>query len=132
MAASTATGPNGERWEPSEAELSDAVLSLAVLRGWRVHHCRPGLDRRGRWKTAIQGEPGFPDLVLARRGRVLFWEVKTRRGLVAAPQLAWALALGSSGREEVDWALLSGGEGCYAVVRPVRWQDGSVARVLAG
>ena len=50
----------------SESALLDAVLALAKLRGWRAHHCRAALTAKG-WRTPVQGDAGFVDLVLARR-----------------------------------------------------------------
>jgi hypothetical protein len=53
----------------SEASFLSAVVDYARLKGWRVHHQRPAYER-GRYRSAIQGDSGFPDLVLARRGRI--------------------------------------------------------------
>jgi hypothetical protein len=78
----------------SEAELMEAVIRAARLHGWLVHHDRPGLDRRGRWRTAVQGDAGFPDLVLARAGVVLVVECKSATGRLDPAQRAWLLATG--------------------------------------
>ncbi len=56
-----------------------SVLAMARALGWRAYHTR---DSRG-------SEPGFPDVVLARRGRVIFAELKTESGRVTRPQLEW-------------------------------------------
>lgn len=81
----------------SEQELLDFVLDLAALQGWRVHHDRPARVAEG-WRTAISGNKGFPDLALARRGVVLFRELKGydargRLGKATADQIAWGQAI---------------------------------------
>lgn len=72
----------------TEDELLSAIIEAAGLMGWRVHHDRGKLNQ-GR----TQGHPGFPDLVLARRGRVLFLELKSEAGRQTEDQLRWALEL---------------------------------------
>ncbi|BCW96778.1 MAG: VRR-NUC domain-containing protein [Fimbriimonadales bacterium] len=88
----------------SEQEFQRTLLELARLKGWRVHHTRPALDRRGRWLTPIQGDAGFPDLVLARGGRVLFVELKREGRRPSPQQQAWLDALaGCAGVEVYVW-----------------------------
>lgn len=81
----------------NEAEFQQAVIDIAKLRGWRVAHFRPARTAKG-WRTPVQGHAGFPDLVLARRGRVLFIELKSDKGRITADQLAWAKELGEAFR----------------------------------
>lgn len=81
----------------SEAEFQQAVIDLAHSRGWLVAHFRPARTSKG-WRTAITGDPGFPDLVLARNGprggcRVLFIELKTETGRWTEAQQVWARRL---------------------------------------
>jgi hypothetical protein len=76
-----------------ERDFQRAVVELARLCGWRVFHARPALTRRGRWLTPIQGDAGFPDLVLVRAGRVIFAELKRVGGKLTAEQQAWLDAL---------------------------------------
>lgn len=114
-----------------EAELLGAVVEMARLFKWQVHHDRPARTQQG-WRTAIIGHAGFPDLVLARQGRILFFEVKTMRGVLEAPQGRWAVALGGSGVEERDWERVLDGSGSYAVLRPAHWRSGMVEAVLRG
>lgn len=73
----------------SEADLQTAVLDLCRLRHVLVHHCRPSLTQSGRWATAIQGDGGFPDLVLAGTRGVLFRELKSAGGRLSPQQRAW-------------------------------------------
>lgn len=81
----------------TEADFTQAVIELATYRRWKVTHFRPARTMRG-WATPVQGDPGFPDLVLARRGDVIFAELKTEKGRVTQAQAAWATALGSQYR----------------------------------
>ena len=50
----------------TESEFQSQVIEIAKYRGWKVMHQRPAMIRTGRWVTAIEGDAGFPDLVLAR------------------------------------------------------------------
>lgn len=71
----------------TEDELLQAITEAATYLGWRWHHVRRS-D-----KAIQQGHSGFPDLVLARNGRVLFLELK-RQGQFARPdQAAWIEAV---------------------------------------
>ena len=103
----------------SERDLLDAVVECACALGWLVHHDRPGMDRRGRWRTAIQGHPGFPDLVLVRPPRVLLVELKAERGDLTEWQNEWVVALAACPGVEVY------------VWWPNDWMSGEIERVLA-
>jgi len=90
----------------SEKELQANVVSLAKLLGWFVYHT---YDSR-------RCEPGFPDLVLVRDGRVIFAELKRERGRLTVHQKAWAERLREcmgvevyvwrpSNWNDIEWAL---------------------------
>lgn len=87
----------------TEAEFQRRVMDYATLRGWRVWHPRPARTHAG-WRTAAEGHPGLPDLVLARAGTVLLVELKSEKGKPTADQAAWLAA--SDGRlwRPSDWA----------------------------
>lgn len=93
---------------PTERDCQDAIVEGAQLLGYLVHHCRPARTDHG-WATPIQGDAGFPDLVLAHRdaGVVVFLELKrpAHPGGAVRPrpdQLAWQTALARGGvRAEV-------------------------------
>lgn len=70
----------------TEADLLDAVTKAATFLGWRWMHIR-------RSDGVTMGHSGFPDLVMARRGRALFLELKSVRGSVTPDQSAWLEAL---------------------------------------
>lgn len=88
----------------TEQAFQRAVIDLAHLCGYRVAHSRPARTAHG-WRTPIEGDPGLPDLVMARGGRVLLVELKTDRGRPTADQQAWLDAAGDHGRlwRPADW-----------------------------
>lgn len=75
-----------------EADFQANVIQLARMFGWRVAHFRPARTKYG-WKTPMQGDPGFPDLVLARDGRVIFAELKSDTGKLSPEQGMWLSAI---------------------------------------
>ena len=77
----------------SEAAFHSQVIEIARLRGWLVHAERPARRQSGHWSTPIQGDAGFPDLVMARGGRLVFAELKSARGRVSPEQQEWLDAL---------------------------------------
>lgn len=97
----------------SEAEFTTMVVRLAQVNGWMVYHPLPATVReqdsvenapdggvnfvRGRWKkvrTPLQGDRGFPDLVLARDGEVLHVELKLDGSYLRPDQKLWQAAMG--------------------------------------
>lgn len=77
----------------TETPFVGRIIGLAKSTGWLVTHFRPARTRRG-YRTPIQGDKGFPDLVLARDGVVLIRECKTDRGSPSREQRAWLAELG--------------------------------------
>ena len=78
----------------TEADFQNDVLALAQLYGWLWFH---DADSRG-------SPPGFPDLVLVKSPRVVFAELKTRRGKLRRKQQEWLAALmGCDGVETYLW-----------------------------
>lgn len=87
----------------SESAFQAQVVALAQTMGWRVQHSRPA-QVGGRWMTAITGDIGFPDLVLAHRTKgVVFAELKTERGVLSEAQAEWRKALTAGGAEYHLW-----------------------------
>jgi len=77
-----------------EAILQAKVIHIAKMNGFRVHHSRAVQQANGKWLTAIQGDAGFVDLVLAHPARgVLFVELKSDTGKLSPGQVAWRNAL---------------------------------------
>jgi len=88
-----------------EAILQEKVLEVARIYGWHRHHQRAGYQPgAGKWITAISGETGFPDLVLVRGERLIFAELKSKRGRVSATQEIWlSLLMTVPGVEVYVW-----------------------------
>lgn len=98
----------------TERELQSAVIECARLLGWRVAHFRPAETSKG-WRTPVEADgAGFPDLVMARRGRLLFVELKSEKGKLRPEQVAWLDALNP----------------LAFVWRPADWLSGTVEHVL--
>jgi hypothetical protein len=77
----------------TEAEFTDAVLKWAKVYGWRRFHVR------GDTRRLIQGDVGFPDLVLVRPPRLIFAELKVGKNKVAPEQQAWLDALAENSED---------------------------------
>lgn len=73
----------------NEEDLLDAVVDLAKWLRIRVHHCRPCRKEDGTWYTPIQGDPGFPDLVLVGSRGILWRELKGPKGQPTTAQDDW-------------------------------------------
>lgn len=95
----------------TEAQLQTKVITLAMHRGWRVHHGRPARTATG-WATAMQGHVGFPDLILARAGHIIAVELKREGEDPTADQLTWLVELGFAEYRE---------DRTVAVWRPSDW-----------
>ncbi len=98
----------------NENDLQNAVIDLATVLGWHVHHDRPAQYQSGRWATHIMGDKGFPDLVLAKAGTVLFVELKSDKGKLSREQRDWGQQIGDA----------------WSVWRPQDWRDGTIERTL--
>lgn len=88
----------------SEADFQQRVLDYARRCGWRAVHFRAG--RQGtRYVTAVQGDRGCPDLILARAGVVLLVELKAEKGRLGPGQAEWLDAADTHGRlwRPGDW-----------------------------
>lgn len=100
-----------------EDALVTSIVRLASDNGWLAMHQLPAMNGRGRYRTAIQGHKGFPDLVLASRLGVIFVECKTEAGSLEPEQRAWRDRLQAAG---ADWRLW----------RPSDWYSGHIERVI--
>ncbi len=86
----------------TEAEFQTLVIDYAHLMKWRVAHFRPAQTGKG-WRTAMEGDPGFPDLVLARDGVVILAELKSEKGQLSASQLQWSIVADALVWRPSDW-----------------------------
>jgi len=89
----------------TEGQLQRRILDLAGWRRWRAVHIRPLWQRDGKMVTAYEGDPGLPDLILARDGRVILAEIKNATRAATKDQRAWLLAAGPNGYlwRPADW-----------------------------
>ena len=92
--------------EIPEAHLQARIIDLAHLRGWRVFH-----DHDSR-----RNPSGLPDLVLVRRCRLVFAELKRETGKVRPEQAEWISDL-------TDVAEVSLGAVEVYVWRPSDWTE---------
>ncbi len=72
----------------TEDDLLCNVLDLARALDWWAHHCRPARTARG-WRTPVQGNSGFPDLIMARGGWLIVAELKRQRERPTVEQAEW-------------------------------------------
>lgn len=107
----------------SETQFKDQVIDLAKLFKWKVHHDRPARTKKG-WRTATQGDAGFPDLVLARAGVVIFAELKTQVGRQTLEQKLWEQELPRGAANGADLQAYGG----YALWRPADMRE--IKRIL--
>lgn len=84
----------------TEKEFQAAVLEFAHLRQWRSYHT---------W-ISIRSTGGFPDLVLMRRPRLLFVELKREGKLPTEKQQAWLDELRACGQDARLWTPADWGE----------------------
>jgi nicotinamidase-related amidase len=88
----------------SEAAFQSTVIALAKHHGWLVFHPLKAQNGRGQWRTATQGDTGFPDLVLAHhRAGVIFAELKSAIGKLSDRQIRWIGELKAAGAEVYVW-----------------------------
>lgn len=88
------------------------VIDLAKLRGWKVAHFGASVRVVGANRTFVgdKDAAGFPDLVLARRQRLIMAELKASRGTVSERQKEWLAVLDETDAEVYIW-------------RPEHWDD---------
>ena len=89
-----------------------------------IYHNRPAQNSTGKWRTALQGHAGFPDLVLVHPAAHLVWfvEIKRKPNKLAPEQLVWGTALAGAGADyRVVWVPEELDDFCQTLVdkRPV-------------
>lgn len=120
----------------TEAQLQKAVMDAAKFYGWLGAHFRPSQTKSGSWATAMQGDIGFPDIVLVRAPRVLFVELKSEKGKLSDAQEVWRSALEDC-EHDAQAHMMTGQcrPGYFAPIeyrlwRPDDWTNGEIQRVL--
>lgn len=81
---------------PTEKQCQATIVEAAKTLGYLVHHTRPAQSRHG-WRTPVQGDVGFPDLVIAGHGKVFVVELKRKPNRVDVRQQTWIDTLGDAG-----------------------------------
>lgn len=76
-----------------EKDWQQTVVEHFEWQGWTVYHT---FDSR-------RSNPGFPDLVCARNGELLFAELKREKGKLSPEQLVWLALIESAGIECHVW-----------------------------
>ena len=88
----------------NEKILKDKIIEVARRYGWLVHHDLPAMDRKGNWRTHVQGDVGFPDLCMVHpSGRMVVAEFKTKVGRLSVEQKAWLAGFEAAGIEAYVW-----------------------------
>lgn len=82
---------------PTEGDCQATIIEAARALGYRAHHQRPATNRSGRWSSAIEGDKGFPDLIIAGQGRCWALELKRRGNRPSTEQVRWITALAGAG-----------------------------------
>ncbi|MYA99280.1 VRR-NUC domain-containing protein [Candidatus Poribacteria bacterium] len=77
----------------TETQFHAEVVAMAKMMGYLVYHT---YDSR-------RSEPGFPDLVLVGRDRILYRELKTETGKLSPAQKNWGEQLQASGGDWDVW-----------------------------
>jgi hypothetical protein len=97
------------------------VIQMAQSLGWMVYHQRPMRTQSGEWRTGVQGDKGFPDLVLTNGTKLLFIELKSETGDLRIDQERWIKQLRSSHYKKG-----------VLVWRPSSWFGGEIESILSG
>ena len=80
----------------SEDEFTDQVIALFQTYGWKVVHFDRARKKNGGWRTPIRGDPGSPDILAARLGKVIYAELKVGRNKPTEAQNEWLHHLGDN------------------------------------
>ena len=88
----------------SEADFTNQILQWAKVYGWRRFHVRSsGRMSNGHAIPTVQGDAGFPDLVLCKPPRIIFAELKVGKNFVSQRQQWWLTQLANCSVEVYEW-----------------------------
>ncbi len=86
----------------SEEAFLNRVMAFSREHGWKSAHFRAARTEHG-WRTAVSGDgKGFCDLLLVRE-RVIFAELKAKKGKLSPEQQAWSEVLKEAKQEVYLW-----------------------------
>jgi hypothetical protein len=77
----------------TEKQFERQIKELASMLGYAYYHT---------WNS-IRSEKGYPDLTLAKPGRLLFAELKSDTGKLSDKQREWLEVLNAAGAEVYTW-----------------------------
>jgi hypothetical protein len=80
----------------SEDEFTDQVIALFQLYRWKVVHFDRARKKDGSWRTPLRGDPGSPDNLAAKHGRVIHAELKVGKNKPTVFQKSWLRNLGQN------------------------------------
>lgn len=89
MSRSSGFKGTGFKLAASEDELSVFVKDYSLLQGWRRIHHRAARKLNGDFYEPVEGDPGYPDWTLVRRGRLVVAELKSTTGRWRPGQQEW-------------------------------------------
>lgn len=104
----------------TEAQLQDAIVTLARTWGWRIKHDPPTRTPNGdAWWTAVSYDgAGYPDLTCVHpQHGVMFIELKAKTGRPTDNQKEWLGVLHTAGAN-------------VYLIRPEDWRDGWVEHLF--
>ena len=110
----------------SEREFLATIIDIAHMTGWLVSHQRPAWTEKG-YRTAIQGDAGFVDLVLLRDRHLIFAELKSSKGKLTADQVHWNVML----CDLSIWACRTERDETYFPVRYYTWRPQDIEKIKA-
>ena len=90
----------------SEKDFQRTVVEYCHALGYLVfHQIDMGFKdpETGRQSYSRRIGPGFPDLVIAGHGRVIFAELKSEKGKLSKDQQAWLQLLSDAGEKWFVW-----------------------------
>lgn len=90
----------------TEIQCQDTIVATARAAGWRVHAERAAVSRGGHYATPIQGDAGFPDLVMVRADDLWFVELKRKPNSLEPDQHGWLQMLHRATRRHIDVQVL--------------------------
>jgi len=84
----------------SERDWQSQVIKFATIHGWKHYHPPDNKPVNGRIQKVVSG---FPDLVLVKKGRLIFAELKRELGVLSPDQMDWLEELRQCNLEVYVW-----------------------------
>ena len=104
----------------NETQLLAAIVGVLKMVDGGLHHDRPARTEHG-WRTAVQGDEGFPDLVIAAGGVYVFRELKGPYEKLSPAQYRWSQWLSPGWAEERHAVPDHEAEVVFDIWRPMHW-----------